>query len=457
MGLSPARASALSVVVFGGRHTIGDLAHAEHVSAPTMTRLVVGMERDGLIRREHDARDGRIVWLRPTDEGHAHPARRTAPSRRRARRAVGDAPERDRQTLASAAEILENMLRAGPRAAARRRPVRWPRSGRSERAADGDDRGGARVVLASGLWRDAERHPEPGCSRAARGDGEVASRSARRDRRADGHRSRGPRSRTRARVRTGRSRCSPASPSSRTSWEALIGIDPRPVKPGTYPVAIDADAGRLRTTYSLIVAPKRAFPLRRLTVDESFVNPPPSEQARHRARSETAQRRVSRAGRGRLWTAPFVRPVAEPANSRFGTRSVFSGVRAARTAAPTSQSERHRHPRAERQSRRRRPPALFFRQHRDHRPRPGPVLAARAHVGDGGAGGRSRERRPGRRPRPGRPAAHRSASALGGARETRRASIRSRCSRCSASRIGSPERVAKDGGVRLQPDFARPA
>ena len=34
MGLSPARASALSVVVFGGPVTIGDLAHAEHVSAP---------------------------------------------------------------------------------------------------------------------------------------------------------------------------------------------------------------------------------------------------------------------------------------------------------------------------------------------------------------------------------------------------------------------------------------
>ena len=30
-------------------------------------------------------------------------------------------------------------------------------------------------------------------------------------------------------------------------------------------------------------------------------------------------------GTDRLWSAPFVRPVREPANSRFGTRSVFNG------------------------------------------------------------------------------------------------------------------------------------
>src|SRR3989449_5201768 len=69
MGLSQARASALSVVVFGGPVTIGDLAHAEHVSAPTMTRLVIGMERDGRVRRKRDGRGGRLVLLKPTAEG----------------------------------------------------------------------------------------------------------------------------------------------------------------------------------------------------------------------------------------------------------------------------------------------------------------------------------------------------------------------------------------------------
>src|SRR6266850_4970264 len=118
MGLSQARASALSVVVFGGPVTIGDLAHAEHVSAPTMTRLVIGMERDGLVRRESDARDGRIVWLKPTTKGtrilHEGRRRRVAVLAEQ----LATLPERDRQTLASASEILERLLRAAPRAAA---------------------------------------------------------------------------------------------------------------------------------------------------------------------------------------------------------------------------------------------------------------------------------------------------------------------------------------------------
>ena len=123
MGLSQARASALSVVVFGGPVTIGDLAHAEHVSAPTMTRLVIGMERDGLVRRQSDASDGRIVWLKPTTKGtrilHEGRRRRVAALAEQ----LATLTERDRQTLASASQILERLLRAAPRPATGERPV----------------------------------------------------------------------------------------------------------------------------------------------------------------------------------------------------------------------------------------------------------------------------------------------------------------------------------------------
>lgn len=68
-GLTPPRLSALSVVVFGGPITIGQLAQAEQVSAPTMTRLVAGMERDGLVRRKADAQDKRVVWIEATARG----------------------------------------------------------------------------------------------------------------------------------------------------------------------------------------------------------------------------------------------------------------------------------------------------------------------------------------------------------------------------------------------------
>jgi DNA-binding MarR family transcriptional regulator len=68
-GLTAARLSALSVLVFGGPTTLGQLARAEQVSAPTMSRLVSGLERDGLVAREAHERDGRSMVLRPTDEG----------------------------------------------------------------------------------------------------------------------------------------------------------------------------------------------------------------------------------------------------------------------------------------------------------------------------------------------------------------------------------------------------
>ena len=114
MGLTPARASALSIMVFGGRVTIGQLAQAEQVSAPTMTRLVVGLERDGLVRREDDPDDGRIVWLQATAKGARilHGGRRRRVEALAADLATLEPAERE--TLAEAAGILERVLsRAG--------------------------------------------------------------------------------------------------------------------------------------------------------------------------------------------------------------------------------------------------------------------------------------------------------------------------------------------------------
>ncbi|MGE0795788.1 MAG: MarR family winged helix-turn-helix transcriptional regulator [Acidimicrobiia bacterium] len=69
MGLSPARASALSVLVFGGPRTVGELAEAEGVRSPTMTALVSGLEADGFVRRVADRGDGRRVLVRATAKG----------------------------------------------------------------------------------------------------------------------------------------------------------------------------------------------------------------------------------------------------------------------------------------------------------------------------------------------------------------------------------------------------
>ncbi len=69
LGLSGPRLSALSVVVFAGPLTVGELAAAEQVRSPTMTRLVDGLEREGLVTREPNPADARSVLLRATDTG----------------------------------------------------------------------------------------------------------------------------------------------------------------------------------------------------------------------------------------------------------------------------------------------------------------------------------------------------------------------------------------------------
>jgi DNA-binding MarR family transcriptional regulator len=69
-GLSAPRLSALSVVVFGGPLTLGELARAEQVKPPTMTRIVTGLEKDGLVRRKGDTRDRRLTHIEATSKGH---------------------------------------------------------------------------------------------------------------------------------------------------------------------------------------------------------------------------------------------------------------------------------------------------------------------------------------------------------------------------------------------------
>ena len=68
-GVSAPRLSALSVVVFGGPVTLGRLAQAEQVKPPTMTRIVTGLEKDGLVRRVADKTDQRLTMIHATARG----------------------------------------------------------------------------------------------------------------------------------------------------------------------------------------------------------------------------------------------------------------------------------------------------------------------------------------------------------------------------------------------------
>ena len=67
-GIGPAQLSALSVLVFGGAKSLGELADAEQVRPPTMSRIVSGLERASLVKR-HATDDGRRVRLEATAKG----------------------------------------------------------------------------------------------------------------------------------------------------------------------------------------------------------------------------------------------------------------------------------------------------------------------------------------------------------------------------------------------------
>jgi DNA-binding MarR family transcriptional regulator len=110
-GLSPARLSALSVVVFGGPMRISDLARAEQVKTPTITPIVAALESDGLITRQADQRDARAVILRATTKGEKlmteGRARRVAVLAAELRRL----PLKDRTVLRRAATLLQQLSR----------------------------------------------------------------------------------------------------------------------------------------------------------------------------------------------------------------------------------------------------------------------------------------------------------------------------------------------------------
>jgi|SRR5690349_20783871 len=110
MGITPARASALSVLVFGGPRTLTQLAQAERVTTATMSRLVTAMKSEGLVRSEPDPDDARAVQLRAT------PKARRILERGRARRTAlldelfSSLSDREREIVRRAADIIDRVV-----------------------------------------------------------------------------------------------------------------------------------------------------------------------------------------------------------------------------------------------------------------------------------------------------------------------------------------------------------
>jgi DNA-binding MarR family transcriptional regulator len=110
-GLTGPRLSALSVLVFGGPTSLGALAAAEQVRAPTMTRIVESLVQAGLATREAEPGNRRQVRIAATEAG----VRLLEAGRERRVRALAERiarlAESERRALGRAVEILDRVLR----------------------------------------------------------------------------------------------------------------------------------------------------------------------------------------------------------------------------------------------------------------------------------------------------------------------------------------------------------
>lgn len=109
-GVGPAQLSALSVLVFAGPRSLGELAEAEQVRPPTMSRIVAALERAGLVRRQ-PTEDQRRLRLQATAKGTKvmqEGRKRRVQSLARAVRSLSKA---ERQNLSEFAELLRQITR----------------------------------------------------------------------------------------------------------------------------------------------------------------------------------------------------------------------------------------------------------------------------------------------------------------------------------------------------------
>ena len=85
------------------------LAEAEQVRPPTITRLVDGMERRGLVRRVSHAEDGRVQMVEATAAGKRLLDKGRARRVERLMQEIDQLPAEDQHVLARAAELMESL------------------------------------------------------------------------------------------------------------------------------------------------------------------------------------------------------------------------------------------------------------------------------------------------------------------------------------------------------------
>jgi DNA-binding MarR family transcriptional regulator len=108
-GVTAAQLSALSVLM-GGPRTIGELASAEQVQPPTISRVVRELEQAGMVTRRRDADDGRVVWIEWTKDGEQVLARGRQLRVAALANQLAALGKEERESLAAGLAVLERVL-----------------------------------------------------------------------------------------------------------------------------------------------------------------------------------------------------------------------------------------------------------------------------------------------------------------------------------------------------------
>jgi DNA-binding MarR family transcriptional regulator len=106
-------ASTMSTLDSAGPVRLTDLAAVEGVAQPTMTALVTGLERGGLVERRPDPGDRRVVLVALTPAGHAHVLARRQAGALRFAALVERLPAEDAALLTAALPALDRLRDLG--------------------------------------------------------------------------------------------------------------------------------------------------------------------------------------------------------------------------------------------------------------------------------------------------------------------------------------------------------
>jgi DNA-binding MarR family transcriptional regulator len=111
-GLSPTAAATLATLERSGPRRLTALAVQGGVTQPAMTQLIARLEDTGLVRREADPADGRVVQVRLTDQGRDTLARRRAVRAERLAVILDRISPQDRAALAAALPAIDALTSA---------------------------------------------------------------------------------------------------------------------------------------------------------------------------------------------------------------------------------------------------------------------------------------------------------------------------------------------------------